>query len=38
VRELVDPGQQIARGVPGAIGLDRRDPGWVLKRAAPETK
>ena len=34
--ELVDPGQQLARGVAGAIRLDHRRPAGTLLRPAPE--
>ena len=34
--ELVDPGQQLARGVAGAVCLDHRRPAGALLRPAPE--
>jgi hypothetical protein len=37
VRELVDPGQQVASGVLGPIGFDSGDPAGFVERAVPET-
>ena len=36
VRDLVDPGQEVGRGVLGAIGIDRGDPVRPLLREQPE--
>src|SRR6202035_1201474 len=35
--DLVRPAKQVARADLGAIGIDDRDPAWILLRATPET-